>query len=335
MPPAPSVVVRPYTPADRAALYELLAEVWPDVPPAALDRRWWWSRDPSPLWVAQDEAGALAGVCGHIPFALRDGGRERRGAWVVDFFVRPSRQGQGIGGRLVAALAERFELLASLNQTDAAWAAFRRAGWGERGWVPMYISPSSRASRLLARLQGRPHPRTQVSVGPPRFGAEFQDFWHSVRDRVAPASPRDAAVLDARFGRPERPYVLLAARVDGVLRGYAVARVLPAGSIRSFARHRVALVADFLVDPDAPGVFADLVQAAAGWAAAQGVRFVLCMANRSAHRGVLRRAGFLGPDTPLVGTRLRKLAVGFTATPGAPAPPWHLTPLDCDVDLLF
>lgn len=329
------VVIRPFAHGDRPALYDLLAEIWPDRTPQTLDARWWWSRDPSPLMVAQDPDGALAGVCAHIPFTLRDGGRDLHGAWVVDFFVCPSRQGQGIGGRLVAALAERFGLLASLNQTEAAWGAFRRAGWRERSLAPMYLAPDSRAARLLASLQRRPHPRADMSVGPPVFDAAFQEFWLSVRDRLPPASLRDAATLDARFARSGRGYALLSARLGGQLRGYAVARVLPPGSIRSFAGHRVALVADHLVDPGAPGVFADLVQATAGWAATQGVRFVLCMAVDPAHRRVLRRAGFLGPDTPLVGRRLGKLAVGFTATSNAPGPPWHLTPLDCDVDLLF
>ena len=95
-------------------------------------------------------------------------------------------------------------------------------------------------------------------------------------------------------------------------------------------------MADYLTDPEQPGAFAALLREAARWTAGRRVRFLLCMANRPAEQRVLKRRGFLGPDTPLLGARLRQLALGFTATRNAPPQwPWHLTPMDCDMDLLF
>ncbi len=59
--------------------------------------------------------------------------------------------------------------------------------------------------------------------------------------------------------------------------------------------------------------FPRLLDAAALCFAEQGVPLMLCMASRPEHQRWLRREGFVGPGTPLIGSKLGKLAVGFTA----------------------
>jgi GNAT superfamily N-acetyltransferase len=330
------ITIRPYAPADRPALYELLAQLWPDEPREALDRRWWWSTGTPPIVVAQEEDGALVGLCASLPLPLWSDGRERDGAWIVDFFVLPSHRGRGIGKRLVGEVAGRHELLASLSQTDMAWATFRGLGWQPRSFAPLYLSPWARVAGGPGQWLRRRNARIETTLGPAEFGPEFGELWRSLRDTLAPLSFRNEGALRARFAGGGRNYSLIRATVGGTLRAYMVVRELPPRSIRSFPNHGIALVADYLSDPEDPALFKEMIDHATRWARARGVRFVLCMSTHAAHQRVLRRRGFLGPDTPLVGRRLGKLAVGFTASAGAPARrPWHLTPVDCDLDLLF
>ena len=326
------ITTRPYRSADKPAFYEMLAEVWPDETDAQHDRRWWWQRDESPLWLAVDDEGTVAGMCGHMPFTARADGLTRRGAWIVDFFVRASFQGQGIGKRLVRAIEQHYDFLASLNQTDAAYATFSRSGWTQRKSIPLLIAASPGVYRAAAWL--RLSRGITLESGPAVFDASFDALWARAGASVV-ASLRTQAVLRERFGRTDRDYTMVRAVRDGELAGYFVLRVLPPGSIRSFARFPIMFVSDYLTDPADAGVFRALMTATAREAAARGMRFIVCMTNHEAHRSALTSGGFLWHETPWLGTRLNKLSVGFTMTPSAPEGRWHLTPFDCDLDILF
>jgi GNAT superfamily N-acetyltransferase len=313
----------------------MLREIWPDETAESLDRRWWWACDVPPLTVAEDENGALAGMCGSIPFVVGPGNTGTRGSWIVDFFVRAGYQGKGIGKLLVRTIERDYEFLASLNQTDAAYATFSRCGWTPRAMVPFFIHVSPRWYRILSALRRQSHTGLRVEAGPAEFGEEFDALWERVRNRMGVCSIRNRDLLSRRFQDSARPYVLLRATGDTQLLGYFVVRELPPGSIRSFSRYPILMVSDYLAEPNRPDVFAALMYAATEWASAHEVRFILCMSTHPAHQAVLRRNGALSPSTPLVGKRLAKLAVGFTQTATAPTGHWHLTPFDCDLDILF
>lgn len=329
---APVITIRPFRDHDKAALYDMLAEVWPGETPEQHDRRWWWGVKEMPLWLALDDDGVVAGMCGHIPFVAHAAGADIRGAWIVDFFVSQRFQGQGLGKRLVRAIGENFSFLASLNQTDAAYATFSRSGWTERQIVPLMIAASPRAYRVATTF--RRTGGVAVQRGPVVFGDEFDAFWSTASQSVV-AAVRDRAALAARFTDSAREYHLLRASRGGVLAGYLVLRVLPPGSIRSFSRFSIVMVSDYLVPPEQTDVFAGLMREATRFATEQRIRFVLCMSTHPSHQRALAAGGFLWHRTPLVGDRLRKLAVGFTATPTSPSGHWHLTPFDCDLDILF
>src|SRR5512137_1716701 len=139
-----NVTVRPYAPADHAALLDLLREVWPhkhDVA-AHVEDRWWWRHASPPILVAGDTRTLrLLALCAFMPFTLIAGGTPHSAAWFVDFFVRPDCQGRGIGSRLTRAVQERFAVTASLSQTEAAWRVFQKLGWHPRTPVPLYTHP--------------------------------------------------------------------------------------------------------------------------------------------------------------------------------------------------
>lgn len=326
------ITTRPFQSSDKQALYAMLAEVWPGESAEQHDRRWWWQRDESPLWLAVDDHGTVAGMCGHIPFEARAGTATRRGAWIVDFFVRASFQGQGIGKRLVRAIEPQHEFLASLNQTDAAYATFSRAGWTVRQSVPLLIAASPRGYRAATLLRRSGGITTETDVA--TFDTSFDALWaRSGATVVAALRTRDA--LSQRFTRADREYHVVRALRAGELLGYFVLRVLPPGSIRSFARFPIMFVSDHLVDPEHADVFHALMLETTRLATARGLRFILCMSNHPSQQRALAAGGFLSQETPLVGGRLQKLGVGFTTTPSAPPGHWHLTPLDCDLDILF
>ncbi|MDB4916480.1 MAG: family N-acetyltransferase [Gemmatimonadetes bacterium] len=326
------ITTRAFQPADKPALYDLLAEVWPGESAERHDRRWWWQREETPLRVAVDEDGTIAGMCGHIPFIARSESGMARAAWIVDFFVRQRFQGQGLGKRLVRSIGSDFDFLASLNQTDAAYMAFSRDGWTARSSVPLMISVSPRFFRLASSLRNARGVR--VERGAPAFDESFDALWSEVNAGLV-CAVRDRAALTARFATPTRDYHLVRAQRDGRLAGYAVMRVLPPGSIRSFARFPIVMVSDYYAPAGDAVVFTALMQEVARFASEQRVRFVLCMSTHRAHQRALGAGGFLSHESPAVGPRLRKLAVGFTTTPSAPPGAWHLTPFDCDLDILF
>lgn len=333
---ASPITIGPFDVAEKDRLYEFLLEIWTDQSRDSLDRRWWWRFTPPPLLVARDTDDDIVGVCAYIPFSLWTEAGERKGAWIVDYFVRSTHQGRGIGRRLVEAVEGRFEFMASLNQSDAAMAVFARMGWTERSYVSLYICPAPRLARALLGVRARTGPEVNVSVSPAAFGAEFQRLWEACRDSLAPIADRSASYLQNRFGPASgRDYRLITARVNGTLAGYMVMRSLPRGSLRSLPGQAVGLVADYLVDPAHSAVFASLIREATKLTGAHA-RFLIALAVDETSQRVIRRSGFLGPDTPLIGRRLRRLALGFTATASAPRhAPWYLTPLDCDLDLLW
>jgi GNAT superfamily N-acetyltransferase len=332
----PMIVLRDFLPGDRERLYAFLGNIWPERTHEQLDRRWWWwAVEQPPLLLALGDGAKVIGMCGYLPLSIFSGGERREGAWVIDYFVLPEHQGKGIGKRFVADLASRFEFLASLNQTDAAWAAFVRSGWRKRTFAPLFIAPSSALTSRLARLGAGANGAAGI-LAPAEFGDEFDRLWERVRDRMPPLAVRSATSLSRRFAVSQREYSVVRGERGGELRGYMVVRALPAGSIKSFSRFPIALIADHLTDPDDPALFSLMLKEAAAWASRQGIRFMLCMATNPRDQRRLHRAGFLSPATPVMGRKLSKLAVGFTATAQAPQPePWHLTPFDCDLDLLF
>jgi GNAT superfamily N-acetyltransferase len=328
------ISVREFAIEDKLGFYDFLSTIWPTRSAEVLDKRWWWQYELPPILLAQDEAGLVVGVCACIPFDLHvSPGDERRGAWIVDFFVHPSKQGLGIGGSLVKAAASRYGFLASLNQTDAALGAFKRLGWSDRSIMPLYICPSAHVSSALAM---KPSRKVRASMEELEFGSEYDDLWMRSRDAYAPLTIRNARSLAERLSLPNRRYQLLTVRSDGRLDGYFVLRTLRKGSVRSFPKRDVLLVVDYVVAPGRTDVFAALLREALCEARRSRIHHVMCAAIPERFQRVLQRAGFIGPHFRSIHHSFGKLGVGFTASSEAPVDDeWMLTPLDCDMDLIL
>ncbi len=335
--------VRDYRDGDREPLRALCREAWRGRPADAFDRRWWWSRPRPPLKVAEDPAGALVGFCGFEPFTLYFSGRDYAGAWFADFFLAPGHQGKGLGRLMAGAVAEGFDLAASLNHNEAALSLFRKMGWRERGAANLYLNPWPAvpgARRWLARPRAESPYRLEIVSGLPAAAGELDSLWSRAKDRWAPAARRDAAALERRYAPLGRGYKTILCYQGAALAGYMITRVAPAGAVRSLPAKPVGLIVDFLVQPGEPsGVFRALLSRALAQLARDGAAFVLSLTTVDAFGRELARSGFLHAGTPLVGAGLSRLRARFAfAGPAAEAlgpSPWYLTLGDADLDLMW
>lgn len=341
-----SCAIRPYRPEDRENLKALCAETWPDLSPEAFERRWWWRSPSPPLKIAADEkTGEITGFCAYIPFAADDGRRVRSSAWLVDFFVSPRRQGQGIGRRLVESVNREFEIVASLNQSDAAYALFSRLGWAERRRIKLHLNfwpllPG--AVRLLAagetdanfQLRGAPFPSGHL-------GLEFDRLWDDARGRFGLSSVRSSRSLLERFGWPGNPYRLLRCERKGTLAGYMITRRLAGGAVRSLRGLPAGLIVDYLTAQEgAAQIFSALLAESARQLAGEGPAVILALSSVPAFGRELAKLGFVHSESQLIGKALSRLDVGFTITAASggeaiAAAPWFLTLGDCDMDLMW
>ena len=322
--------------------------MWGEQAAKIVDRRWWWEYETPPLRVVQDQAsGDIVGMCATIPFSLSVRGVTQPAAWFVDFFVAPSRRGQGIGKILTAAVNDEWPVTASLSQTDPAWHTFQRLGWSERRFIKVFASllpmvPGT--SSLFRRSAARRAKRLELMATERALTAEaidgsFDQLWARVRPGVV-ATVRDGATLRARFAERAGPeYRLLSWHRGDVLVGYAVVCTYPRGAVRALRRLPVGVIVDFLLDPTQGELFTLMVDAAMATATAAGARCVLCQTSVPAFERVLARRGFLHAGLPLVGRRLSSLNAGFTYKSVSTLEPegahWFLTFADCDVELTW
>jgi GNAT superfamily N-acetyltransferase len=331
--------VRPYVDDDKEFLRTFVRELWSDRPAEVFDNRWWWRHSTSPLIVAADEqTNRIVGMCAYIPFRLRAGGTDQRAAWFVDFFVAPDQQGKGLGKLLTCEVLNQFPVTASLSQSDAAWAVFRKLQWHARSYAKLYlhVAPAlwhgsakwRRGSKITVSSQ------LYTSALSPDIAARIDDLWRSVRGLYDAIAVRDSTSLNDRYATFEqRRYRLLLAYRDDQLIGYMISRVLAKNSLQSF-RRSFGLVVDYLILNEDPDVFRALLGNAAKASVAEGARGMMCMSTSNAIGRVLAGTGYLHSGTPLIGRKLGKLDVAFTSYGLERASSnWFLTPGDCDLDL--
>ncbi|HYT80664.1 MAG TPA: GNAT family N-acetyltransferase [Actinomycetota bacterium] len=341
--------IRPYAPADRDRLRELVTkDVWAHRPAETFDRRWWWREPEPPLLVAQDtHDGELIGFCAFVPFTLYSKSKTTAAAWYVDFFVSSRHQRKGIGKALTREVMGRFPLTAALWATEGSWAVFQRLGWTDQRFVDIFLNPWPMlpiVGRGMMSRRRRSHPGVRLDVAPigetlPR-PHEIDALWLRVRDGYEALVVRDSATLTARYRqRLGRQYTIMRAYRDSQLAGYMIVRPLPRGSLRPLRRFPVGLVVDYLLDRDDPPLFGLMLDAASARLIAQGSRCVVCLSTERPFHVPLKRRGFLSAGTPLVGRKLSRMRIAFTFfTSGeADRPPsdWMLTFADADSDLTW
>ena len=334
---ADDLIVRPYAPADKPRLIELLRQVWPhkhDIG-AHVANRWWWQWAETPLFVVEEPAAArLVGLCAHMPFTLRTSRQELPGAWFVDFFVLPAFQGLGLGVRLTRAVQERYALTASLSQTAMAYRVFHKLGWSERMPVTLFMRPLA----LPWPSGGGPRDLTisTSAVDPGLSDAEELDaLWAGVQDAYPAIAVRSGAAIRQRYAsHGGRAYQMARVYRGSVCTGYMVARVV---TPMSGARPTQGLIVDHLVAPGDAASFKALLTGATNWLAEQGARRIFCIATPLTLQRVLRSRGFVSPSTPLLGRFVSGNTkwLTYATTPASvivEGLDWYLTLGDCDVD---
>jgi len=275
------------------------------------------------------------GLCAYIPFDLWCWGKRIPCAWFVDFFVLSQYQGKGLGRRLTTIVQERFQLTASLSQSDIAFRVFRKAGWTDRSYARLCVHPFPRVLSCLARISDvyvRCLPADRAS----EVASDLDSLWETVRDRFGLLSVRDSVSIAKRFvSTPQREYTLLLAYRKQKLVGYMVVRMANPSSASK--RPRVGLMVDYLADPKDGVAFRTLLGEASWLLVRLGAKRCYCLATHPCFQKVLARLGFLSAATPVLGRRLKSFDLGLTyfdsaESNGIDPRSWFLTMADCDID---
>jgi len=239
--------------------------------------RWLFEDVPRPdpegvqLWVCKRK-DAVVGQQGGIPFRLKAGERMLRASWSIDLMVAPEWRLRGVGPALTDAHAMCNEATVSLAPSDAAYKAYKRAGWLDLGSVPTYVRvidpvPCVAVTPFAARL-GRAGRAAAAVAGPvlatasfayaaaalaagarvevvERFDERVDPLWRDAAQRYPVIAERSLDFLRWRFDRG--PAVRQAKRLyitrRGQLMGYVVLR---ADRWRGVP---VMVVLDYLVRP--------------------------------------------------------------------------------------
>jgi GNAT superfamily N-acetyltransferase len=338
-------VVRVYRQEDKNALRILFQKLWAESSVEKFENHWWWRWEEPPLYVVDDtETKTIVGICAYIPFLLNFQEQEYTSAWFVDFHVLPQHQGRSIGKRLTNAVTDRFAITASLSQSDAAWAVFRRLGWQEQQSTRLYMNlfPLLPGSMRVIRLFSKNDASLRLETGPVlsdgSFNNEFDKLWLRLRHSFGASSVRNSAALQQRYGKqPDKRYLLLRCYRSDELAGYMILRICPPNSLRRLRRYPIGLIVDYLMESREATLFSAMLGEAIEYLLEQQARYLLCLSTVPAFHSVLAQHGFFHSGTPLIG---RQLHVGFTfksqsSTNALMNAPWHLTLGDCDMDLVW
>ncbi|HYH22860.1 MAG TPA: GNAT family N-acetyltransferase [Azospirillum sp.] len=268
--------LRRYRPSDRPALEAFQqATFGPDarqLDPAhthwLYEENPWREAEGPQLWVYEYE-GAIVGQQGGIPFRLKAGGLELSASWGVELMVAPEWRLRGVGPALSEAHAAASDVTLGLGMSEAAYKAYRTAGWIDLGLVPTYcrVLEARRCARALA-VRGPLLPLAAALATPaldlagflcdtgarlfgtrlvpiPAFDEAVDDLWATVSPHQPVLARRDARTLSWRFdARNADRYRRFYLMHRGVVKGYAVLRV------DRWEAEPIGVVIDYLARPE-------------------------------------------------------------------------------------
>jgi len=262
-------------------ILSLFAEVFGERHLERSRARWRWQYLDNPnngddgpvIWIAV-EGDQVLGQMATMPFPMWWGDGEVSASAGMDYCVRKSAQGRGLGIALSEAWADHVGVALALGLTPSSYPLFQKI-FTDVGPVPAYLKVLD-ATAVARRRWGA----AAGSLAGPLVGLglwlfsrrlaagegievrevssvteEYDDLWVRVRGSFATAVRRDARYLAWKYLRcPFREYRLLEARTRGELSGYAVVRdegdaSFPRGFIADlFCDARDRAVQDTLVD---------------------------------------------------------------------------------------
>jgi GNAT superfamily N-acetyltransferase len=334
---------------EAARLIAFAAAVWPDRPHDQLVARWWRRADPGCAVAAVHEAtGAMAGFCSARPSDWVIEGQTVPTVAICDWYVDPAHAGKGIGKCLVQnfELADQFVYTFSLS--DAAIANFKKMGWVGPHRASLLVRPLPTLAKLAAALVGRRAPveieDLVIDPAGPALGALGGDLDRIEADRASDSGAhmrRGESEWRWRLSVcGERSYHFCLARRAGKPVGYVVVRRLTPGSSRQLGRIPGAMITDLVAVHDDPAVLHALAIRAVAAASGLGAAVVLAATNQQGQQDALAKAGFLSPNSPLLGRALAHRSPKYMWVPKGPgtrvtADTMTLTFADSDVDLLL
>lgn len=264
--------IRRVTPQDLPALRCFQREMFGEDARQLNEVRHRWLFDENPgtdergpqLWISEKE-GQIVGQQGGIPFDLKIGDRYCRASWAIDLRVRPEYRLHGVGPILNAVYRRENDVTVGLGLTEEAYLMFRRAGWADLGFVPLYVLPLRLGAMLERRTDVHRLIRSGVRLAQPalslglralgvyrrlrgttldrieHFDERVERLWADVAGHYPVIARRDLRSRSWRFDRqPEihayEKYYLVA---RGTVRGYIVLRMgaahgAPVGRIVDF-----------------------------------------------------------------------------------------------------
>lgn len=249
--------IEPFDPIDRPLLDEFQHQHFgSDSLPARPDYQAWaygGSAGGAPhFWVCRRNGAIVGQQCG-IPFTLQVGAETLPASWAVDLMVAPEWRMRGVGPALSDRHAEANPVTVALGMTEAAFKAYRRAGWLDLGAIPTWLRPidlqrclaaSSFNGPLLAMVARVGQPVLAVAarlsalparfagaalVEIPAFDERVEAVWEEACLLHAVQARRDLAFLRWRFDTLWRDSGLKRFYVmrRGEVMAYAVLRVDP------------------------------------------------------------------------------------------------------------
>jgi GNAT superfamily N-acetyltransferase len=347
--PATLEVVR-HQAGDQEDIFRFYAETFGQDLTEGSRRRWQWQYAANPqreadgpsIWVAR-EGDSVLGQYASMPVALRWAGREVRSSWGMDVFLRPEARGKGVGARLFTAWSDHVEVALGLGLTPSSYGLFKKLAYHDVGPVPFFqrvLDARAVARRRLGVVGGalaapllglgwslrhpdRPRASAVAVERITAFGPAFDALWERAGGSYAMCVRRDAAYLNWKYvDCPHRAYDLWAARLDGVLRGFAVSRH------EDYRGLRLGWIVDLFAAADDADARDALLTGVLDSFGAAGVARAQAFALHGGLGDDLRRRGFRQAESPMqfcVRTRVED-------APLAEGARWHVVFGDSDMD---
>lgn len=302
-----------YRSDDRRALEALYRRALGVEAAERLRLTWQWERRQNPAargadapWVVR-EGTALVGALMARPVRVSLGGRDLRGAWLVDPVVAAERDRQGLQELLVRAAHRDHDLTLGLSLADSTRAVLDRMRHPKAVPLPCLVKPLSRralrrpgwpqpVNRLVSamtlpivKVVARQRPLRESVEVVRRLDASADELWAQAAGSLTLALRRDAAYVNWRFAEPPHArYAIAVLRRQGAAAGYMVYRHAHE------PRGRVTHVVDFLAMPGDDRALKTLLRWVDREARMADSDKIRCHALHAGFRRVLRRSGYFG-----------------------------------------
>lgn len=200
-----------------------------------------------------DKGDELVAIQGLIPYTFIDLGRRRPATWLTTWQVRPGRDVQGVGLRLLGkALASGFEVAGTVGANAYVMPAYRALRFATWEAVPRHVRVTD-AEGLAKLLAAAPENYPPATVDAWCAAARGETAAASPATRVVPFTGDRAARWDRAFEQTLAPTLVGGARDSAHLRWrylehprfrYVVRLSETAGEIDGLSVHRVERIKD-------------------------------------------------------------------------------------------